>query len=95
MERARRDQRSQAAYWTRQGKFVVVVELEYYCRATDAYVGNYLAIRRICDDRKAAEIIVKGQPGEEYECPSWFVFELPAAAPAPEPVAQEDDDCPF
>jgi len=97
LELARRDQRAQAQYWTAQGKFVVVQPVQYFCRATDAFVGEYLSIRRICEDRKSADIIANAHQGDfETETYSWFVFEQSPAPAQPHQLApEEDDECPF
>jgi hypothetical protein len=94
MERARRDQTAQAKYWTAKGKSVVCQYVTYYCRATDALVGDYLSIRRICEDRETAEFIAASVPGDPDEGGGYFVYNLPAPAPAPAPVV-DDDQCPF
>jgi len=92
-ERVRLDQTSQAKYWTAKGKSVVCVYHTYYCKATDALVGDYLRIIRICEERETAQFIADGVPGDPDDGGGYFVYNL-VPAPAPEPAVQ-DDECPF
>lgn len=93
-ERARRDQTQLAAYWTGQGKFVVCARVTYYCKSTDALVGDYVLIRLICDDLASAERAAASHPANfQNEDYGWFVYERPTVKP-PE-MRSERDDCPF
>lgn len=84
------------------GLFVVVQEVTYHCRSTDALVGTYESFVSAHQDRQAAEdhaARLRYYPDPE-ECPCYVLPRLPrpAPAPAPEPEPEpepEVDDCPF
>lgn len=82
------------------GRFVVVVKVPYYCRVSDAYAGEYAALRSSHASRAeadAARAAIGNDPSFDPECDgnSEVLPRLPLieflAAPAP----ADDDGVPF
>ena len=76
------------------GAFVVNVRAPFYCKATDAFAGNYLAVSRGFETRAEAEVFA----AVECEDPDVWVEVLPPVPPVVPAVvayAGPDEECPF
>jgi hypothetical protein len=89
--------RAEAIRLTEAGKFVVVSVAPYYCRVTDAIVGEHFSIVAVYneDGGDAAESHAWGLHERVCDDASVFVYRLPKPAALPAVTDDVEDDCPF
>jgi hypothetical protein len=92
--RASLDESAKATALVEDGKFVVCYEYPYFCRATDALVGDVLRVVEAFDSREDAEALIFSRPEGHWDDGRYFV--LPQIeVPAPAARDETEDDCPF
>ena len=78
-----------------EGKFVLVEDVPYHCKATDAFAGTIRSFRAAFDSRgeaEAAGLAVYAKCGND---PDVLLSVLPVVVPANLPFPDEADEVPF
>jgi hypothetical protein len=93
LENPPHNERAEAERLTKAGKFVVVCVAPYYCRITDAIIGEHFTIVAAYDERDPAESHAWSYHERVCDDASCFVYRLPAPAAPAQPTVE--DDLPF
>ena len=77
LSRLRYGQAREIAAALAAGKFCVVEDIEYHCRATDALAGTYSALRSVHDTRKQAGEAARRSYDDPRNALERFIYVLP------------------